>query len=167
MQPININERRKAFWNFLILFIVCITIIITMVFFSVRVPFSENEKLHSRIKLIEKEREFSEKFTKKMIDVSRMLDTINRTSPQESEILEGRIGGEISNLNSMVSDTIYNRDLYLNVVHNLGDMQQYSKKIRKEANKDMDVDNYKIQLQKAQEKANEMYAKYIECLTKK
>lgn len=167
MQPINIIERRKAFWNFLGLFMVCITIILTMVFFSVRVPFSENDKLHSRIKLIEKEREFSEKFTRKMVDVSRMLDTINRTTPQEAEILEGRIGEQISSLNSMVADTTYNKDLYRNVVHNLGDLHQYSKKLRKELDKDNEVENYKSQLQKAQERANESYAKYLECLKNK
>ena len=145
---------------------VCITIILTMVFFSVRVPFSENDKLHARIKVIEKEREFSEKFTRKMIDVSRMLDTINRTTPQESEILEGRIEEQISSLRSMVADTTYNKDLYLNVVHNLSDIKHYSKKLRKETDKDNEAESYKIQLQKAQEKANETYAKYLECLKK-
>ena len=167
MQPINITERRKAFWNFLGLFMVCITIILTMVFFSVRVPFSENDKLHSRIKLIEKEREFSEKFTRKMIDVSRMLDTINRTTPQEAEILEGRIGEQISSLNSMVADTTYNKDLYLNVVHNLGDMHQYLKEIRRKGDKDSDLNDLKSLLQKAQDRAQEYYDKYYECLSKK
>jgi hypothetical protein len=41
-------------------------------------------------------------------------------------------------------------------------MQQYSKKIRKESDKDMDVNNYKSQLEKAQENARELYLKYIE-----
>jgi Type VI secretion system, TssO len=167
MQPINKNERRSAFWNFLLLFVICFAIILTMVFFSVRVPFDENEKLHQKMAVIDKEREFSDKFTKKMIGVSRLLDSLDRVTPQESEILEGKIGQEISALNSMVADTTFNKDLYLNVVHNLGDMQQYSKKVRNETDKDMDVNNYKSQLQKANEKAQEYYTKYIECLTKK
>jgi predicted patatin/cPLA2 family phospholipase len=96
-----------------------------------------------------------------------MLDTIYRTSPQEQIRLEGMIEKEISKLNGMVSDTIYNKDLYIHVVHNLGDLQQYLKEIRSKSDKDLDAINNKAQLDKANEKAQEFYTKYIECLTKK
>lgn len=167
MQPKNKDDRRKAFINFLLLFLLCMAIILTTVFFSVRVPFTENDKLRAKMEMIDKEREFTNKFTTQMIGVSRMLDSINKTSPQESILLEGRIENEISKLNAMVTDTVYNKDLYINVVHNLGVLQQYLKEIRSKSDKDLDVNNFKAQLEKANEKAQDWYTKYIECISKK
>ncbi len=173
MQPINKTERSRAFWNFLLLFMLSIAILLTMGFFGAQVPLRESKELRSKMELIDKERntdlELSIKFTKKMINISRMLDTINRTSPQDAEILEGKISEEIAKLNSMVpEDTlINNKELYLNVVHNLGDMQQYLKEIRKKGDKDNDLTNLKTLLQKAQDRAQEYSDKYYECLAKK
>jgi hypothetical protein len=77
-----------------------------LTFFSVRVPFSENDKLRAKMALIDKERAFTDEFTRKMINISRMLDSINKISLQEAELMDGRIGDEISKLNIMVSDTV-------------------------------------------------------------
>lgn len=172
MQPINKYERRNAFWNFLLLLSICFAIIITMVFFSVRVPLNDNGVLRAKLdaleKEVEKDREFSVMFTKKMISVSRMLDSINRSSPQEADILEETIGIERARLNSMVPDTLKNnKDLYVNVVHNMGQMQQYLKELRKKGDSDIEKNNYKSLYEKEQEKAQQNFAKYIECATKK
>ncbi|MEO6231113.1 MAG: type VI secretion system TssO [Ferruginibacter sp.] len=167
MEPKNKEERKKTFINFLLLFVACIAVLITMVFFSVRVPFSENDSMRKKMEVIDKEREFAALFTTQFINVSRMLDTINRTSPQEQVRLEGRVESAISKLDAMVSDTTYNKDLYINAVHNLGDLQLYLKEIRSKSDKDLDINSYKEQLDKANEKAQELYKKYIECLKQK
>ena len=167
MQPINNIERRKAFWNFLLLFLVCILIILTMGFFSVRVPFEENENLRHKLSQIDKERTLTKEFSAKMIEVSRMLDTIDRASPEQAELLDGRITEDILRLNSMASDTLFNSELYKNIVRNLGILQQNSKKMRKVADSDSELNKFKSELQRANEKAQDNYTKYIECLTKK
>jgi hypothetical protein len=127
MEPKNKAERRKAFLNFLLLFIICTGIIITTVFFSLQVPFKQNDQLRKQMDEVERERDFSKRFTTQMVNVSRMLDSINATKPPESDRIDGKIKDEISKLDAMINDSLYNKEMYLNVTHNLGDMQNYLK----------------------------------------
>lgn len=167
MEPINTVERRKAFWNFLLLFALCIAIILTMAFFSVRVPFSENKILRNKMSLIDKERGFEKQFSNKMVDISRMLDTIDRATLQQAEQLDIKATAEIVQLKSMVTDTMFNKELYNNVVRNLENLQLNARSMRKVVDAGGELDKLKIEVQEFKEKAQDNYTKYIECLTKK
>ena len=174
MEPKNAADRNKAYAKFLIFFCLSILLVILTVFFSVQVPFSENEKLKTKMAQLDKEKDFSDRFTIKMINVSRMLDSINTTTPQEANRLEGRIKNEIEKLNSMVSDTINNRDLYVFSVHNIEDLQRSLKELTSKSGNDAEVNVYKTQLEEAKQKAQDNYDKYIqksqdlmECISQK
>jgi hypothetical protein len=139
MQPINKPERRKTFLNFLLLFAVCIIIIITTVFFSIQVPFKQNDQLRRDMSLVEKDREFSNKFMNEMSGISAMLDTIN-TKATKPELLDGQVSENIKKLNAMIdTDSIYNKPLYKNMVLSLADLSAAKKQLRELTGKDANI----------------------------
>ncbi|OLY94428.1 hypothetical protein SAMN05444008_10129 [Cnuella takakiae] len=62
MKPLNRAERNSAFMNFLLVFLLTVATIMAVVFFSIRVPSKQNEKLRERIAFMEAENAFAEKF---------------------------------------------------------------------------------------------------------
>lgn len=62
MKPLNRAERNNAFLGFLLLFLITIGIVITVVFFSIKVPFSDNERLRSRMLIMQNEKNLSDSF---------------------------------------------------------------------------------------------------------
>ena len=62
MKPLNRAERNNAFLGFLLLFFITIGIVITVVLFSIKVPFSENERLRSRVLIMQHENDLSDSF---------------------------------------------------------------------------------------------------------
>lgn len=139
MQPVNKKERRSAFINFLLLFLVCVAIIITTVFFSIQVPFKQNDQLRKDMTLVEKERDFSNNFMSEMAGISAMLDTIN-TKAQKPELLDGVVSENIKKLNVMVDgDSVYNKPMYKNVVLTLADLSAAKKQLRDLAGKDVNA----------------------------
>ena len=139
MQPTNQKERRKAFTSFLLLFVICVIIITTTVFFSSQVPFKQNEQLRKDISLVEKDREFSEKFSNEVLDVTGMLDTIN-TKASKPDLLDALITDNIKKLNVMVeSDSIDHKALYKNIVLTLADLSLAKKQLRESSGKSDDA----------------------------
>jgi Tfp pilus assembly protein PilX len=63
MKPLNQAERSSAFLNFLLLFMLTIAVIMTVIFFSIKVPFKQNEHLRYRITLNERDQEFAASFS--------------------------------------------------------------------------------------------------------
>src|SRR4051794_35468671 len=102
MQPINKNERKKAFTNFLILFLVSIAIITTTIFASIQVPFKENGQLLREQGIVERERAFEDKFINNFSAISSMLDTIN-TKAAKPDFLDVEISKNITKLNGSLS----------------------------------------------------------------
>lgn len=176
MEPKNAAERKKTFTNFLLLFCLCILLVMLTGFFSVQVPFSENEKLKAKVVQLEKEKEFLEKFTIKMKHVSVMLDSISNATAQEADRLEGRIKNEIEKLNSMV-DSMNKQDLYdlyMYSAHNIEDLQRYLKELRNKTGSDAELNNYKELLEKEKQKSNEYFVLFsnkatelIQCISAK
>src|SRR3954452_15026742 len=62
MKPLNRAERNNAFLGFLLLFLITIGIVITVVLFSIKVPFSENERLRSQVLIMQHEEDLSDSF---------------------------------------------------------------------------------------------------------
>lgn len=130
MQSINKSERRNAFWKFLMLFLVSIILITTTIFFSINVPFKQNDQLRREMSVVEKEQLFSEKFTNEMLEITAMLDSIN-TKAGNPELLESVITEKINKLNIMVEiDSIRSKKLYRNIVLTLSDLKVAKNQLR-------------------------------------
>lgn len=150
MDPLNRKERGKAFRNFIILFVICIGIISTTVFFSLQVPFKQNDRLITEMRSTVKEKEFAADFMTDVSGVAGMLDSIN-TKAQKPDLLDGQITERIKALNLKV-DANKKEDgtAYRNVVFVLSDLQTAKKQLRDMTGKDMDADGLKKELQTVQ-----------------
>ena len=147
MQPINTNDRKRAFINFLLLFLLCIIIITATIFFSIQVPFKQNEQLRRELRTVTREREFSSDFTTQMADIAGMLDTIN-TKALKPDLLDGRITESIKRLNLKIdADSASDKTMYRSVVFILSDIQTAKKQLRDMTGKDLNADDLRKQIE--------------------
>jgi hypothetical protein len=97
MKPVNQPERRKAFLNFLIFFIITIAVIVVTVFFSTQVPFEENRKMKEEITAYQTEQKFMAQFSGKLTDLQTLIDTLQAPSVQ-TDLIDNRITLAMSDL---------------------------------------------------------------------
>lgn len=147
MKPINAKERSKAFWNFIIFYVVTTGLIVAAVFFGMRIPFKQNERLDKQIASYEKERAFSENFTAKASEVKALLDSINRAGVQ-AELVDGRISDNLSKMNNMIdNDTSSVKKPYQFMVQGYADLQDAKKQLRDASGKDANLSQYLQQIE--------------------
>lgn len=140
MQPLNKTIRKKTFSNFLLLFLVCIAIIITTIFFSFQAPLKQNDLLLKESRSYVKDREFSRSFMAEMSNVAGMLDTIN-TKATKPDLLDGIITEGIKRLNAKIeTEAASDKDFYNNMVFLLSDIQSAKKQLRENTGKDQNAD---------------------------
>jgi Type VI secretion system, TssO len=128
MIPKNSNDRRKAFYTFLIFLLVSVVIIVTTVFFSIDMRSKHIRQLLEQAKSNEKEKDFSRKFANEMLALTYALDTIDKMKTPESKYPQ--IDGKIGALNVMIetdSAAAYNKDLYINITSMLTSLRTTKK----------------------------------------
>lgn len=147
MRSINAQERSKAFNRFLLFFLLTIAVIITAVFFGIKIPYAENEKLQQQLAAVDKENRFREDFTTAMAEAQNLLDTVNM-DPQKSGLLDGRITQKIQDLDAMLAkNDITSKSLYNQVIKALNNTQSDKRGLRAAGNKDSVVAMYNVQIQ--------------------
>lgn len=147
MKPINAQERSRAFSRFLLFFILTIAVIITAVFFGVKIPYAENEKLQEQLAIVDKEKRFQEDFTIAMSEAQSLLDSVN-IDAQKSGLLDGRITQKIQELDAMLAkNETTSKLLYNQVIKSLNNTQSDKRGLRAASNKDSVVAMYNLQIQ--------------------
>jgi len=157
MKHVNQAERRKAFLNFLAFFIITVTVILTSVFFSFRVPLKENEQLRADANRMENERLILAAFEAKMQETVNMIDTINE-SGNDVPIIDNRISRNINDMAAMLSDSISVKKFYESIIANLTNQQMTKKQLRDAYAKDDDSGKLK-------EKINDLENELTRCQT--
>jgi len=147
MEPLNKADRKKSFTNFFLLFLLCVAILTTTIFFSTQIPFRQNDRLIKEMRAFVKEKEFSQEFMTEMTEIAGMLDTIN-TKASKPDLLDGRITEYINKLNLKIGpDSAGERKFYKNVVFVLSDFQTAKKQLREITGKDLDVSEVRKQVE--------------------
>ncbi|MBC7418338.1 MAG: hypothetical protein H7325_09305, partial [Pedobacter sp.] len=100
MDPLNQQERRKAFVNFLIFFSITAALIIAAVLFSVEVPFKQNEQLRVQINAAEKERDFIARFFKYMDSTNNLLSSLDNKEVKV-DFIDGKITERLKEMEAM------------------------------------------------------------------
>jgi hypothetical protein len=133
MKPLNRAERSNAFLGFLLLFLITIGIVITVVFFSIKVPFSENERLRSQVLIMQHEEDLSDSFRVAMdetmnelkkFDLKDMSADYRHRSVQLKIDKMGRIVNKMFDEKSKEEKSIYDR-----VIQNLDELNDAKLKI--------------------------------------
>lgn len=147
MEPLNKTDRKKSFTNFFLLFLLCVAILTTTIFFSTQIPFRQNDRLIKEMRTFVKEREFSTGFMTEMTEIAGMLDTIN-TKASKPDLLDGRITESIKRLNLKIdADSASDKALYRSVVFILSDIQAAKKQLREITGKDINADELRKQVE--------------------
>lgn len=82
MKPLNRVERTNAFLRFLLLFLITVALIIAVVFFSIQVPWKENDGLRQRMARMQKEADASEAFN---TTVRETVDELNKFETKKDQ----------------------------------------------------------------------------------
>lgn len=135
MKPGNQEERKRAFFNFLLFFIVTVGVILTAVFFSFKVPLRENAQLRAEAVRMDNERMVLSRFEKKMQETVTMLDSINESGNQVP-IIDNQISRNIEDLANMISDSVSAKNFYVSLVANLTSVQKLKKQLRDASGKE-------------------------------
>lgn len=144
MQPKNKTERKKTFYSFLSLFILSTAIIVLLAFSRTRVPVKVNSLLQKQVEASDHEREFSINFLSQMTTIVSLLDTVNATSSNNADLIDGQISMGVQKLTILIDmDSVKNKELYRSVVLNLSDLQRAKKQLRKSTEGDSDINSLK------------------------
>lgn len=146
MKPQNTQERKKSFLTFLGFYAITTIILLAAVFFGMRVPYAQNNRLQSQVDVYEKERDFAETFSLKSNDVKGMLDSINKGGVQ-AELLDGKISETLRSMNNMINDSTSTKKLYQDMVQGLADLQMAKKQLRDASGKDANLSEYMKQIE--------------------
>jgi Type VI secretion system, TssO len=147
MQPINKTIRKKTFINFLLLFLLCIAIITTTIFFSFQAPLKQNDQLLKEMRSYVKDKEFSRAFMSEMSNIAGMLDTIN-TKAAKPDLLDGNITEGIKKLNAKIDEeSTTDKEFYNSMVFLLSDIQSAKKQLRDNTGKDLNADALRQQIE--------------------
>jgi hypothetical protein len=134
MKPLNQAERNNAFLGFLLLFLLTIGIVLTVVFFSIKVPFHENEQLRNKLLIMQKEKNLTDSFRVAM-DIT--LNEIARfdlkkesptTTNRKVQLHIKKMDRLVKNMSNLYSDE--DKSIYELVMQNLADLNDAKTKIR-------------------------------------
>lgn len=147
MKPINTEERKKTFQRFLLFFIITMAVIMTTIFFGIRIPYKENSKLQEQLAMAEKENHFQNDFAKSMAEAQSLLDTVNQDAAK-SGLIDGRITQKIQELDALVNkNEVSSPTLYAQIIKAMNNTQSDKKGLRAAGNKDSVVAMYNAQIQ--------------------
>ena len=168
MKSLNAADRNQAFLSFLLFFIITIAVIIAAVFFSIQVPFKENDQLKEKIAVAEKQRDFTEHFVDKMETTIKLLDSVNLPNVR-SELIDGAIDDNLKNMLAMTNNDTSTqiKNLYKNVVYNFYDLQGAKKQLREASGKDVNFGNLQAEnanLHSQVQQANSQLQQYVSLL---
>ncbi|MBZ4188379.1 type VI secretion system TssO [Niabella beijingensis] len=147
MKPNNTTERSRAFARFLLFFFLTVALMVTAIFFGIRIPYAENEKLREQLAIIEKENRFRDNFAGNMLQTQSLLDTVN-LDPARSGLIDGRITQKIQEMDALLSrNEAGSKDIYAQVIKALNNTQTDKKGLRAASSKDSVVAMYNAQIQ--------------------
>lgn len=139
MKPLNTEERKQSFTGFLLFFLITAALIVGAVFFGMQVPFKQNERLKAQVARQQQDQAFADRFSKKMNETSILLDSVNKNGTQAT-LVDGTISENIKAMNaSLLSDSIANKQLYMNMVQSLNQLQLAKSGLRNSSGKDQDA----------------------------
>ena len=100
MKPLNRAERNNTFLAFLFLFLITIGIVITVVFFSLKVQFDENDRLRSRMLIMQNKMNLSDSFR---VAMNIAMNELTRYETKDPAIVTKlRVEGKIEEMKRII-----------------------------------------------------------------
>jgi hypothetical protein len=154
MEPSNQQERKKAFWNFLLFFCITVGVIVVTMLFSFQVPFKERDMLRKKADISDNHKVQVLDFGKTMREAMNMIDTLDQV--KNAFLVEGRIKANIQTLSDIAArDTTWMKDMLRDAVYNLTSLTEAKMSLLKVADAKAELDKKDERIEKLTEKLEE------------
>jgi hypothetical protein len=152
---LNRQERNYAFWKFLFFFLLSTTMIVSAVYFDVRIPSKDNEVLREQVSRYKTQASAQEKFVKSMDDARVLIDSLNKPGANLVYINQ-QIAAKIRELNDLQykDSSMYSR-LNKNVLDVFLRYQEATNKSVSMGDLPRQMEDYRNRYEQAQSKLDE------------
>jgi len=130
MEVLNKKQRSRAYWFFVLFFVITVAMLITAVFFNTYFPFKENSLLKKENAKIHKEMETQDKFSFQLEKVKSAVDSIGVAGQNDffNEKLALSILADM--YKQLPKDTLQNKNMYNNTIMTYKDLIDAKKQIK-------------------------------------
>lgn len=166
MKPENYKERIYSIIKFAILFVFTVFLIVLSFFFDFnKLPIKENRTLREQALTIEKETEFQQEFSKQMMEIKVLIDSLDDSPKKDVELISNSASKKINLLLQMIpeKDTTFRQKMYNNIVQTYYDLRDAKEELKdfEEVeehikNLESNIESLTIELEKAR-RDNDIY----------
>ncbi|WP_312902090.1 type VI secretion system TssO [Chryseobacterium taichungense] len=130
MEVLNKNQRRSAYWFFVLFFILTVSILVVAVFFNAYFPFKENSLLKAENTRMKKEMETQNKFSFQLEKVKAAVDSMGM--PKQNDFFNEKLALSIlaDMYKQLPKDTLKNKNMYNNTIMTYKDLIDAKKQIK-------------------------------------
>jgi len=154
MIPVNRRQRTKAFFNFLMFFVITIGIVITSVFFSFQVPLKENDKLRQQLDTVEAEKVSLQAFQMIMQETTNLLDSVNQAANPFR--IENRIQNNIKLMTAKVDDAPTSlKGIFNQIIDNMTNLETAKQQVRSANTNTVDLEKKDQQIRDIQQRLDQ------------
>ncbi len=151
MKPKNLKERKKSFLKFLLLFIFTVLAIVLAVFFTFKVPIEENKLLKSQSISFDEELKFQKKFSTKITETKKLLDSLDVPGTNTKYINE-LVSKNLAELQKTIPEkSDYDHDMYYQIVNMMVGTQNMKGRLWELKDAESTIEEYKEALDEANE----------------
>ena len=130
MEANNQSQRTKAFFNFLVFFILTVGVVVMALLFSFRVPFKENYQLRAERDSVDKQKIALGSFNVKMQETINLLDSVNMPG-KKWYLIDGEIKRRINEMTAIADAApVGIKDLLIGVVIAMTNLQNAKEQFR-------------------------------------
>lgn len=126
MRPLNADERRRAFWRFLLFYAITLLTIIGIVYLGFCIPAMQDKELRAQVASFQKQQQYAASFTS-------LLESVNdyEKQSQTTDENDGKIKQSLIAMQTFAdNDSIQVKDFYNDVMHILMNIQVNNQQIR-------------------------------------
>lgn len=130
MEVLNKNQRRSAYWFFVLFFMLTVSILVVAVFFNAYFPFKENSLLKAENIRMKKEMETQNKFSFQLEKVKAAVDSMGM--PKQNDFFNEKLALSIlaDMYKQLPKDTLKNKNMYNNTIMTYKDLIDAKKQIK-------------------------------------
>ncbi|KNB63062.1 type VI secretion system TssO [Chryseobacterium sp. Hurlbut01] len=130
MEVLNQKQRNKAYWFFVLFFVITVAVLVSAVFFNAYFPFKENSLLKKENVKMQKEMEIQDKFSFQLEKVKAAVDSMGM--PKQNDFFNEKLSLSIlaDMYNQLPKDTLKNKNMYNNTIMTYKDLIDAKKQIK-------------------------------------
>jgi len=165
MQPLNAPERKKAFLNFLLFFVITVAVILVTLYFSMQVPLKDNDKLIKQTAIDNNEKLFMQEFEGKMQETTNLVESITKV---ENVFKIGKaLDDHFKEMNDMAAGTVWFKVVCDKIIDNLTSLRLAKEQLRKSDNSIIELEKKDALIKEWEARSQKWEDRYYEVAGKK